>query len=132
MDAMAKVQKAADHAKQAEELRRQPAASRRAFCAEVWTSWLREYRQRLQAEDEAATAGTEGSVAGLAAARREAMRSVNPRVVLRNWVAQVRRGPRRPPPVAYTAPSTDLSGTVAPHACARRFACRRDAPGRGS
>ncbi len=87
-DAMGKVQKAAQLAEQADSLRAEPPERRRQYCAERWTSWLIEYRQRLAEEDGAAAAGTEGHASSFAAARREAMRWVNPRVVLRNWVAQ--------------------------------------------
>jgi len=62
------------------------------------------YRERLAREDAADEAAAEDSAAGAPTAarsgRQAAMRAVNPRVVLRNWIAQVfssqrlsRRGP---------------------------------------
>jgi uncharacterized protein YdiU (UPF0061 family) len=53
---------------------------RRAQDGARWVGWLREYQARLAHDDEAAP--------GAAAGRRERMRSVNPRVVLRTWIAQ--------------------------------------------
>jgi uncharacterized protein YdiU (UPF0061 family) len=87
-DAFAKVQKASQLAEQAQSLRAQPPEKRRQVCAEHWMRWMIEYRQRLDEEDGEAAAQTGGSAVDLAASRREAMRRINPRVVLRNWVAQ--------------------------------------------
>jgi len=87
-DAFAKVQKASQLAEQAQSLRAQPPEKRRQFCVEHWMRWMIEYRQRLDEEDGEAAAQTGGSAVDLAASRREAMRRINPRVVLRNWVAQ--------------------------------------------
>lgn len=44
-----------------------------------WTAWLRRYRQRLEAE---AKAGAD------AATRRRVMDATNPRIVLRQWIAE--------------------------------------------
>jgi len=87
-DAFAKVQKASQLAEQAQSLRAQPPEQRRQVCVEHWMRWMIEYRQRLDEEDGEAAAQTGGSAVDLAASRREAMRRINPRVVLRNWVAQ--------------------------------------------
>jgi len=88
MGALAKVQKAQELADAANALRAESPATRRHACAESWRVWLSGYRARLAEEDEAAARHTEGTPEAFAAARREAMRWVNPRVVLRNWIAQ--------------------------------------------
>ena len=55
-----------------------------------WRGWLEAYARRL-ADDDAAGGATSAAELGAAAiARREAMRSTNPRVVLHNWIAQAR------------------------------------------
>lgn len=63
--------------RRAEELGRAPPAAKQEHDVARWGVWLRTYVRRLQREkiDDAA-------------AWRSRMRSVNPRVVLRNWVAQ--------------------------------------------
>ena len=63
--------------RRAEELGRAPPAAKHKHDVARWGVWLRTYVRRLQREE-----------IDDAAAWRSRMRSVNPRVVLRNWVAQ--------------------------------------------
>lgn len=63
--------------RRAEELGKAAPAAKKAHDIARWGEWLRTYTRRLGKED-----------LGDAAAWRARMRSTNPRVVLRNWVAQ--------------------------------------------
>jgi len=53
--------------------------------AEQWREWTQLYAERLTAEHESSA---EQSVAGSNRRRQELMDSINPRIVLRNYIAQ--------------------------------------------
>lgn len=63
----------------AEAMRAMPPTEKAAKDRAAWSAWLRRYRQRLDAE---AAAGAD------AATRRRVMNATNPRVVLRQWIAE--------------------------------------------
>lgn len=63
----------------AEAMRATPREDKATKDRAAWTAWLRRYRQRLEAE---AAAGAD------AATRKRVMDATNPRVVLRQWVAE--------------------------------------------
>lgn len=67
--------------RRAEGLGMMPAPFKQAHDASRWSAWIRSYVQRLGAENVQRGGAEE-------AARRDGMRAVNPRVVLRNWIAQ--------------------------------------------
>ncbi|CAK0752240.1 hypothetical protein CVIRNUC_002131 [Coccomyxa viridis] len=62
-----------------EELQKVSAAEKASKDEQRWRAWLSRYRERLQLEVDAGATAT---------ARVDAMNSVNPRYVLRNWIAQ--------------------------------------------
>ena len=62
----------------AEELSRAPASVKRTHDVALWSAWLGRYAERLLKEEAAKDE----------AVWRRRMRSTNPRVVLRNWIAQ--------------------------------------------
>lgn len=62
----------------AEELSRAPASVKRTHDVALWSAWLARYAERLLKEEAAKDE----------AVWRRRMRSTNPRVVLRNWIAQ--------------------------------------------
>ena len=85
----AKVEKAAELRKAADAAERAPPAEKRRRDEAAWRGWLGEYAERLIRDVAAAAAVAGGaSVEEEAEARRGSMLRANPRVVLRNWIAQ--------------------------------------------
>ena len=87
----AKVEKGAELRKAADAAERAPPAEKRRRDEAAWRGWLGEYAERLRRDIAGAAAaggGAASAEAEEAEARRRAMLRANPRVVLRNWIAQ--------------------------------------------
>jgi len=88
MSEFAKVQRHEELLERAQSVEAISPAELRARNSEAWKSWLTTYAQRLAAETPEALAQQQAELEQAWPGRREAMRSANPRVVLRNWIAQ--------------------------------------------
>lgn len=77
-----------DKVERLKELKERPPQDKKENDRKLWKEWLHKYEQRLKVEAEAASADDQDKLFDLNAARVKMMNEVNPRFVLRNYLAQ--------------------------------------------